>query len=267
MTAVLILVPLLCSAQGKIFTKKARLEDFPSKTTVVVMSGDTVLDESLRQEVLARWRVSPFEFCGTEVFDQRKIDASYYFLMFTEDGAGMTYLTLVKGGRADSRETRDALFEVITVPVKASGYSTGREFVYLSAIIDVIQQYVEDAMSVEGRGFIGLSQYNFSLPGARGHTLYIAESDLCDESVASFVSDKMVVCSEKEADRLFVEGGDYLVGFTIEPSSPTFLARTFRFIVSADTHELYYFKSRRYFSPSDKGFGKADIKALRKFVK
>ena len=53
-------------AQGRLYTRKAKLEDFPTRTTKVVTSSGSLLDLAFKEEVATRWRISPFEFCTPE---------------------------------------------------------------------------------------------------------------------------------------------------------------------------------------------------------
>ena len=71
------------AGQGKIETKKFRLQDLQEKITKVVMTGNDFRDGSLRQDVIAHWNITPFEFCSLEEFDSLKKDGNWYFLVVT----------------------------------------------------------------------------------------------------------------------------------------------------------------------------------------
>ena len=45
----LVLLPSICLGQAKIYTKKVRLSDFPTKTTKIVLTGNDLLDSPLGQ--------------------------------------------------------------------------------------------------------------------------------------------------------------------------------------------------------------------------
>ena len=57
------LMPIFASAQAQINTKKVQIGDFTEKTTKVVLTGNMFYDGTLRDEIVARWNVSPYEFC------------------------------------------------------------------------------------------------------------------------------------------------------------------------------------------------------------
>ena len=71
----------------QMYTRKARLEDFPTRTLKVVAGGNSFLELSLKEEISSRWRVSPFEFCTVGEYESLKEDNGYYFLhLGTEEG-------------------------------------------------------------------------------------------------------------------------------------------------------------------------------------
>ena len=100
LTLLLALLPAALWAQGTIYTKSARLADFPQKTTKIVLSGQQLLDEVLKEEITSRWRISPYEFCTEEEFDAFKTVSRYYFLHFEYDDE-FTWMQLYKGGPAN----------------------------------------------------------------------------------------------------------------------------------------------------------------------
>ena len=77
--------PLMAGAQAQITTKKVKISDFTQKVTKVVLSGNELIDIALQDEVTARWRISPYEFCTLEEFDRIKTNGDYYFLLVTRD--------------------------------------------------------------------------------------------------------------------------------------------------------------------------------------
>ena len=255
--------------QGRIYTRKARLADFQTKTTKVVLSGDSILDIALREEVRRRWRISPFEFCDPDDFEAQKNDASYYFLYLSQDGSGMAYLTLMKGGNDESFRSIDSKLEVVRIPFSPVVISSGRELVYLSALLDIVQVFVEESLTNTASNILGLSYYNGNLSKVRKKKIYVAREDL-DQSIAGRDSvDRLApgvfAVDDFTADSLFTAGApDALVAFSIAPASPSRGARCYNLIVAADTNDLYYYQSHAYRKPGRRGFSKSEIKAIRK---
>lgn len=255
--------------QGRIYTRKARLADFQTKTTKVVLSGDDLLDIALREEVRRRWRISPFEFCDQEDFEALKNEAAYYFLYLSQDKAGLAYMTLLKGGNDESFRSLDGKLEVVRIPFSPVKITSGREFVYISALLDIVQTFVEESLTNTAQNIFGLSFYNGNLSKAHKKKIYFAREDL-DSSVpardsVNVLAPGLIAVDNFEADSLFDSGShDALVAFSISPAEPGRRAKCYNFIVAADTHELYYYQARSYTQPGKRGFSRSAIKTIRK---
>ena len=78
-----IFLPLFAWGQAQINTKKVKLSDFTQKVTKIVLSGNEFMDSAFKDEVTARWRISPYEFCTLNEFNALKTSGDYYFLLIT----------------------------------------------------------------------------------------------------------------------------------------------------------------------------------------
>lgn len=257
------------AGQGKIYTRKARLADFQTKTTKVVLSGDSILDVALREEVRRRWRISPFEFCPPEEFESLKNESSYYFLYLAEDKSGMAFLTLMKGGNDQNFRSTDSKLEVVSIPFSPVRITTGREIVYLPALIDIVQIFVEESLTSSAKSILGLSFYNGNLSRVRKKTIYVARDDLDSKipgrDTVGVLAPGIRAVDDFQADSLFSAGDpESLLAFSISPAEPGRGARCYNFIIAADSHDLYYYKSRAYTKPETRGFSTRDIKAIKK---
>lgn len=255
--------------QGRIYTRKARLADFQTKTTKVVLSGDSLLDIALREEVRRRWRISPFEFCDADDFEALQNESSYYFLYLSQDGSGLAYLTLLKGGNNDSFRSLDGKLEVVRIPFSPVEITSGRELVYLSALLDIVQVFVEESLTNPASNLLGLSYYNGSLSKVRKKSIYIAHEDLASDVPGRDSVDRLApgiyAVDDFKADSLFTSGApEALSAFSIAPAAPSRRARCYNFIVAADTNELYYYQSHPYRKPGKRGFTKGELKSIRK---
>lgn len=225
------------SAQGKLYTRKAKLADFPTRTTKVVASSSNLLELAFREEVSTRWRISPYEFCTPEEFKAESGDNSLYFLYIGQYD-GISYLVLYKGGSEDEEENLKKPFEVARIPISSSGSPSGRELMLMGAFIDIMQAYVEDAMVSEQAAYSGLGWYNRR--SIKGMDIYL---------------------DPDSADSAYMQGcGNALVGICIAPHSPEDGSKCFRMLVSADTHELYYFESAKFATPQDAAFTEREKK-------
>lgn len=243
--ALLLLSVVFClgaGAQGKLYTRKAKLEDFPTRTVKVVIGGNSFLDLSFREEITTRWRISPYEFCTPEEYGSLKSDNSLYFLNIVADD-GVAFLLLTKGGREDEQDNLKKPFEVIRMPIASIDEPNGKELMFMGAFIDIIQAFVEDAMVSDKAAYSGLKWYNsrkFS-----GKRIYLNDPDLVDEK--------------------YLEGeSGTLVGICIAPTVISFGSKCYKMVISADTHELYYYKASKYDGPRDREFTQGEIKKINK---
>lgn len=256
-------------AQGNIYTKRARIADFPTKTTKVVLSGDELLDTALREEVRSRWRISPFEFCEIEEFEAGRERYGFYYLYISEDDSGLASLTLLKSGTGSSVFGKEGSVKVVSIPFCPSKLATGREFVFLPALIDIMQTYVEEAIMSERKCLFGLSSYNGSLAKAKHKTIYVAGEDLSGSTMPADsvyeLAPGFVVTDDYTLDSLFTAGADdALIAFCISPAVHSKKARSHQLIVSADTHELYYINSHLFNKNGTRGFTPTEIRQIRK---
>ena len=138
-------------SQGqKMYTRKARLEDFPARTLKVVAGGQSLLELCLREEVSSRWRVSPFYFLTVGTLD------------------GIAFLSLSKGGRDDESDNLKKPFEVVRIPIAEAAAPSGRALMYMGAFVDILQNFAGEAVMSEQAAYAGLRFNNrLSLEGRK----------------------------------------------------------------------------------------------------
>ena len=206
-----LIMPLMAGAQAQITTKKVKLEDFTQKITKIVLNGNPFYDTSLKEEIAARWRISPYEFCTLEEFDKLKGNDRYYFLMLIqgqfrkETAPGLQFLSLVKGGQGADKGI-DEMLEVVSLPFASAEYPTGRELVFLPALLDIIQNYTLQAMENDFNAYGGLSNTVQKLSKSSGMTIVFSEDDL-NSMVSKAVTDQlfdrtMILTDEDDAFQL-----------------------------------------------------------------
>lgn len=172
------LLVLTCQAlwgQGRIYTRKARLEDFPSKTTKVVLTGHPLLDAVVREEVASRWRVSPFEFCTVNEYQRLRAGDLHYFLRFAQDG-DFTYMVLTKGGYSEDPDQLKQGFDVVMLPVAGADVQGAATLVHMDAFVDIIQEFITRAQESESVAYRGLKAICTGNKGGEQTVLEIAPS-------------------------------------------------------------------------------------------
>jgi len=231
----------VCYGQGKMYTRKFRLEDFPTKTTKVVVGGHGFLELALREEITSRWRISPYEFCTPEEYESLKEDNSFYFLSLGEE-SGIAFLVLTKGGRQEQQNNLLKPFEVVRIPIASTGDPSGKELMFMGAFIDILQAFVEDAMISDNAAYSGLSWYN-----------------------SRKLEGKMVYLGHEEADEHYLsEDEGAIVGICIAPTTISEGSKCYKMLISSDTHELYFYKESKYRGTKDTAFTESE---MRKFEK
>ena len=241
-SALLALFCLSAAGQGKLYTRKARLEDFPTRTVKVVAGGSTFLELAFREEITTRWRISPYEFCTAEDYEALKTDSSLYFLNIASD-AGVAFMVLTKGGREDDKDNLKKPFEVVRIPIASIDDPSGKELMFMGAFVDIMQAFVEDAMVSDKAAYAGLKWYNSR----------------------KFSGMQICVNDEDRIDTLYLAGSENtLLGITVVPTLVQFGSRCYKMLISADSHELYYFASVKYRGPMDTQFTDKEIKQFEK---
>ena len=268
-----VLLPVLAWGQAQINTKKVKIGDFTQKITKVVLSGNEFMDSALKDEVTARWRISPYEFCSLEEFGSMKTNEDYYFLIITngqfkkDSSPTIQFLTLVKGGKG-ADESIDGMLEVVSMPIASAQFPSGREIVFLPAFLDIIQGYTLDSMEKDTNAYGGLGNYSGNIMHSDDHRIVLSRDDLAipsesleDGSIK--LDEGMSVAEEEEVDELMLENAENtIVSYVVAPFEPQPGAFCYKMLIDTQTHKLYYYKRHRISSKAGAGFLKDDLKRI-----
>ena len=254
--------------QAKIYTRKARLADFQTKITKVVLSGNPILDASLKEEISSRWRISPFEFCSMAEYESLKKSDTYYFLLMTagqakgEEEPMVRFLTLEKGG-ADKGDNIALRTEVISLPLCPVDGGSGRELVFLPALVKGVQAFTAEAMESEKVAYSGMAWFNGNFDRKGGiKRIYLAKEDI-SESVSTkerekYMDEDIILCDEDEADKAYTDKTyNTLVSYTV--SAGTW---SYKMLVEADTDTVYYIRKHKVNAKNAPGFLTDDLKRI-----
>ena len=273
--AALLLFSLPAGAQADISTRKKKISDFETKTTKVVLGGNDMFNLALKNEVARRWRVSPYEFISPQEFESTRTNANYYFLVplnvrqSKEEEPGLMVLSLLKGG-SDNPKDADETINVIDFPICPADNPSGREYVFLPAFIDIIQDFVLDAIRSDMVSYGGLDSFPIKLGKASKMTIFISSDDLGKEVEvdASWEEKGIEIVSEEEADRIFSEGrSGAIVSYVVAPDTPDKSSLCYKMLISADTHEVFYLKKHKLGPAGDVGLQKKDMFFISKMKK
>lgn len=254
-------------AQAQIDTKKVKISDFTQKVTKVVLTGSALYDGVLQDEVAARWRISPYEYCTLDEFNSLKGSDKYYFLITTkgqfkkEAEPSLQFLTLVKGGSNASKGI-DEMLEIVSMPISSADDPSGREFVFLPVFLTIIQEYTLDSMDRDYSAYLGLSNYTSNISKASEKNIVFSENDIAPNvemgDCASFN-----VTDEDSADEMIMNNAqNTLVSYVVAPAEPVNGSFCYKMLIDAQTYELYYYRKHRISAKSGAGFLPYDIRSI-----
>ena len=267
-----IILPLAAYAQAQITTKKVKISDFPEKTTKVVLTGNALYDAVLKEEITARWRIAPYEFCTLQEFNDLKGKDNYYFLLSTkgqyktESEPGLQFLTLVKGGEA-AENGIDEMLEIVSLPIASAENPSGREFTFLPAFLAIIQQYTLDSMKHDLHAYVGLSNYTKFLASTNTMNIVFAEEDLdpnmAQDAKNTYLSNGITVTSTDSADNLLITTApNTVVSYVAVPTDAENGSYCYKMLIDTQTHKLYFFRKHRINSKYGAGFADFDLRSI-----
>lgn len=267
------LVPVVAGAQAQINTKKVKISDFTEKITKVVLTGNDFYDLSLQDEVKARWRVSPYEFCTWEEFMLERNNMNYYFLITTssqfkkESEPGLDLLSLVKGGTG---ATINSMMEVMNIPFASAEEPSGREYVFLPVLLDIIQAHTLKSMEKDMNGYVGLSSYSSNMTRTGSMEIVFSEDDLNSEITREFMDlnfdSDILVTDEDSADDYVIENTpNTLVSYVVAPTDGQPGSYCYKMLINAQTHEIYYYARHKISKKYGVGFLVEDIKRINSY--
>ncbi len=266
-----VLLPLTVAGQARINTKKVRIADLPTKTVKVVLGGNDMTDAALKNEVSARWRISPYEFCNAEEYKSIKGDTNYYFLLLARSTErkyrGILTLTLMKGGDYEAKDPMKRPVDVASLPFCSASFPSGREIAFLPALLDIIQDYASKAIISDNAGYTGFEIYSKKVAKTGHKRIFFCEDDLTPEMERGFkkryFDEDMVIADEVTVDSELAAGSyNTLVSYTVAPFDAENGDVCYKMLIDAQTHALFYFKHHRIGPKKWAGFLPKDIKVI-----
>ena len=273
LSIILLSVVLPAFSQGRVTTRKYRYADFPDKITKVVMSGTEIIDSALREDFVEHWNLSPFEFCTMEDYAALRTSPDYYFFLITEakfkgeDQAGLRMLSLEKGG-PDDPDSPTPHTEIVTLPFSPAEGVSGRELLFLPALLDGVRSYMLAAMESEKAAYTNERWFNRDLSRTRTMRIFLAESDLSprvtDAQKQRWLDDDFLLMDEDEADAAYADGTfNTLVSYMVAPAAPVPGASyCYKMLFSAESGTLMYLSKHKITARSGVGFTADDLRRI-----
>lgn len=264
------MVSLCAAAQGQIKTKSFIISDFREKTMNVILTGDTITDALIREQIQNIWSLSPYEFCGPEVLKAGMASDNNYFLVFAdkkfarEDEAGIRIIGLYKG--KEGAKSLNGMYKVVSIPYCSADDPDGREMTFLPVLLTIMQREIGNIMSRpinisnsvlpqvspvrKWHERCAIAKCDFSLePGASMAAIYAEENvDVVDEkTVENYIENR-------------VEGT--MVGYVVTPTISTKGSVCYTMLIDASTWELYYISRRKVSAKEPAGFTPGELRAF-----
>jgi hypothetical protein len=240
-------------------------------TTDVVLSGQNMLlDAALRSAVEKNWTITPVAFIDTAEFNRRIGDANRTFLLivggtYHDDDVpnGYTFLNFVMGGNT----VFEKLSDFMLWPLTCKGRDEDDAILFMEAFVDIIQQHVRLIRQNPSMARADIDTYNNNIPQLRSRTILIAADDIPspipDAEMERFGGHLKIVSRAEIADALTNASPDTVVGLAIFSLDEQLKSSScFTMLITADTHELLYFKRHKVRNPRQRGFLKEEIRRI-----
>ena len=150
---------------------------------------------------------------------------------------------------------------------ETTGTGTGRELVFLPALVEGIQAYALQAMSSEKTAYRRADWFNDNYArNGRIKRIYLSADDLSpqvtDKDREKYLDEDIILCDEDEADSVFSAGTyNTLVGYVIAPEGGLYC---YKMLLEADTCTLYYIRRHKMGRKAGAGFLPEDLKRISK---
>ena len=172
------------------------------------------------------------------------------------------FLTLEKRG-VDKGDNVALRTEVMSLPLCPVEGGSGRELVFLPALVKGVQEFTAEAMDSEKVAYSGMGWFNghFDRKGAIKR-IYLAQEDI-SESVnekdrAKYLDEDIILCDEDEADKAYTDKTyNTLVSYTV--SAGTW---SYKMLIEADTDTVYYIRKHKVTAKNAPGFLAEDLKRI-----
>lgn len=269
--AIFVAVPTF--SNGQILSKKEDLKDLNSKTLMVVLENNSMIDLTLRQAVEKEWTLSKIEFCDLDRFEKIKTDTSYYFLIRVkgifkkEREPSIEFLSLLKGGE-DAYMGLDKMYDVLTLPFQYIDDPDGYIIPYIDAYINIIQAHVVRVQKKKIAATLGISWYSNRLQELRGKRVLVNKLDLnsnvtVDEANRILGNGGKVVDEDEIYEAIDNKKGETAYTICIGPEEgDRYGSYCYKMVISADSHDIYYYRKQKITSKNSKGFLPEDLKKI-----
>lgn len=257
----------------EIFGKaKNNYRNFSSKKTMVVSNSVDFTDLALNDAVKSGWKISEYEFCTLERFEQMRRDTMFYFLLrvegkFRREGeASIEYLTLVKGGPASDKGI-SKMEEIVSLPLQAVGDESGKAFVFLPAFIDIIQEHIINVGEDILKAYVGNSFYSNRIEEQGSKRIIFDREEMgypvTDKEIEEQFAGKAILADASVAEEAVQKAvPNTIVSLVISPVNPKNGSYSYKMLIDAGTHSMVFFRRHKISQKLPAGFTREEIKRI-----
>lgn len=256
----------------EIFGKaKNNYRNFAEKKTMVVVNQADFTDLSLADAVKSGWRISLYELCSQEEFQKIKTDTNYYFLLrvegqFRREGeASLEYLTLVKGGPAANKGI-EKMYEIVSMPLQPVGDESGKAFILMPAIINIMQDHIVNVGENILRAYVGNSFYSNRIDNIGKRRILMEREDIgwsyTNDELNDMLGDRLIIVDGADIDNAIKNAEENtIIGFTVSPIDSR-KGYSYKLLIDANTYELLFFRRHKISKKIPAGFTQEDLRRI-----
>lgn len=271
----LTLMAISAAAQGKVNTKQYIVSDFPSKTLMVVLTSDPLIDNELRISLAERWVISPYEFCDREQFKKIMHSDDYYFLLLTEAApedkkAGLRFMSIYKG-RKSEKAGLDGLFKVVSIPFSSTESLGNYQAHFVAAMLESLQYNIRCII----KRVFNVSDICIAVrkpsAGISGRPIIICRDDLAFETTEEYenylAGNNILIRKEDELlDIVSARESNDMVCYFVSPLDVAKGSVTYTMIFDICSQELLYIRKGTCSAAGEWGITETDISELIKMI-
>jgi hypothetical protein len=159
------------------------------------------------------------------------------------------------------------MLEVVSLPYASAEYPSGRELVFLPALLDIIQAHTLKSMESDFDGYMGMSRYTKNMQNAQDMTIVFSEDDLSTEITKDIIDnyfvEGMLITDEGDADKYMTDSeSNTVVSYVVAPTTAKAGSYCYKMLFDNQSHTLYYFRRHRISTGVGVGFLAEDIKRI-----
>ncbi|MDD2490623.1 MAG: hypothetical protein PHV12_00295 [Bacteroidales bacterium] len=273
-----LLLPLLLlfspevSAQEIFGKAKYNYRSFAEKRLMVVVNQADFTDLSIADAVKSNWKISLYELCSLDKFQDIKADTNYFFMIRVdgqlrrEKEANLEFLTIVKGG-ASAKKGIGSMDEIVSMPLQPINDESGKAFIFMPALISIMQEHILNVGDDILKAYVGNSFYSNRVDGIGKKELIFDESDIGfsfnEEELKDLFVGRILIGNSRDIAEAMIEAKENcVVSFTVSPLGGSIRGFSYKLLIDAHSHELLFYRRHKISKKYLPGFTQEDMRRI-----